>query len=206
MAAGLAALAGFVDALGFIKLGGYFVSFMSGNSTRFAVNFAEGGWSSVAILPLSLIVVFVVGVVIATLIDSFVPRRKPVAVLMFVCAMLFLAALSQSFGLYTTAVIFMVLAMGAENMVLAHGGEVRVGVTYMTGTLVKIGQKVAHVIAGKPDDAWLPFVILWLSLITGAVFGAICYSFAGLQSLWIAAGFAGILLGLAGILFKDEKQ
>lgn len=40
-AASLSFLAGFVDALGFIHLGGYFVSFMSGNSTRMAVSLPE---------------------------------------------------------------------------------------------------------------------------------------------------------------------
>ena len=39
-AALLSGLAGFVDAIGFIKLGGFFVSFMSGNSTRLAVALA----------------------------------------------------------------------------------------------------------------------------------------------------------------------
>ena len=34
LAAGLSALAGFVDATGFIQMGGFFVSFMSGNTTR----------------------------------------------------------------------------------------------------------------------------------------------------------------------------
>ena len=33
----LAMLAGYVDAIGFIQIGGFFVSFMSGNSTRLAV-------------------------------------------------------------------------------------------------------------------------------------------------------------------------
>ncbi|WP_164153920.1 DUF1275 family protein, partial [Stenotrophomonas maltophilia] len=33
----LAALAGFVDALAFTSLGGFFASFMSGNSTRLGV-------------------------------------------------------------------------------------------------------------------------------------------------------------------------
>ena len=36
----LAMLAGFVDVLGFLKLGGLLVSFMSGNSTRLAVGLA----------------------------------------------------------------------------------------------------------------------------------------------------------------------
>jgi len=42
LAGGLSALAGFVDATGFIGLGGFFVSFMSGNTTRLAVGLAQG--------------------------------------------------------------------------------------------------------------------------------------------------------------------
>ncbi|HAL05769.1 MAG TPA: hypothetical protein DCP26_00205, partial [Brevundimonas sp.] len=42
----LAALAGYVDSLGFLHLGGVFVSFMSGNSTRLAVSLAEGRWQA----------------------------------------------------------------------------------------------------------------------------------------------------------------
>lgn len=41
LAIGLAAQAGFIDALGFLKLGGLFVSFMSGNSTRLGVGIAS---------------------------------------------------------------------------------------------------------------------------------------------------------------------
>jgi len=37
LAAGIAASAGYVDAIGFVRLGGFFVAFMSGNSTRLAV-------------------------------------------------------------------------------------------------------------------------------------------------------------------------
>jgi len=39
-AIGLAAIAGYVDAIAFVDLGGFFVSFMSGNSTRLAVGLA----------------------------------------------------------------------------------------------------------------------------------------------------------------------
>ena len=42
LAIALAAQAGFIDALGFLKLGGLFVSFMSGNSTRLGVGLATG--------------------------------------------------------------------------------------------------------------------------------------------------------------------
>ena len=61
LAACLAALAGYVDAIGFLKLGGLFVSFMSGNSTRLAVGLAE--LSGIAGLALAIVAAFVGGVV-----------------------------------------------------------------------------------------------------------------------------------------------
>ena len=44
LACALSALAGYVDGIGFLHLGGLFVSFMSGNSTRMGVSLAEGHW------------------------------------------------------------------------------------------------------------------------------------------------------------------
>src|ERR1700686_953118 len=60
LACALSALAGYVDAIGFIHLGGLFVAFMSGNSTRMGVSLAEGQWWSAA-KSLGLIALFVVG-------------------------------------------------------------------------------------------------------------------------------------------------
>src|SRR5437667_12686108 len=60
LACALSALAGYVDAIGFLHLGGLFVSFMSGNSTRMGVSLAEGQWWS-ALESLGLIALFVVG-------------------------------------------------------------------------------------------------------------------------------------------------
>ena len=40
----LAGIAGYVDAMGFRHLGGVFVSFMSGNTTRLGVDIAMGDW------------------------------------------------------------------------------------------------------------------------------------------------------------------
>src|SRR5258708_33979639 len=48
LACALSALAGYVDGIGFLHLGGLFVSFMSGNSTRMGVSLAEGQWLSAA--------------------------------------------------------------------------------------------------------------------------------------------------------------
>jgi len=60
LACALSALAGYVDGIGFIHLGGLFVSFMSGNSTRMGVSLADGHWHDAA-QALGLIALFVVG-------------------------------------------------------------------------------------------------------------------------------------------------
>lgn len=42
LAACFSGVAGYVDAIGFLMTGGFFVSFMSGNSTRLGIGLAEG--------------------------------------------------------------------------------------------------------------------------------------------------------------------
>ncbi|HET7888526.1 MAG TPA: DUF1275 family protein, partial [Bradyrhizobium sp.] len=58
LACSLSALAGYIDGIGFLHLGGLFVSFMSGNSTRMGVSLAEANWQAAA-NALGLIVLFV---------------------------------------------------------------------------------------------------------------------------------------------------
>ena len=109
----LATLAGYVDALGFLHLGGYFVSFMTGNSTRLGVGFAER--AADALLPLGLIVLFVAGVVAGSLAARAAADRRPSRVLALVAALLLAAALCAQAGLTTAAI--------AATPVLASCGD-----------------------------------------------------------------------------------
>ena len=189
-AAALAALAGFVDAIAFLKLGGFFVSFMSGNSTRLAVALASGR------LPLAagLITAFVLGVAAGALLAGAAPpRRRPAVVLGAVTALLALAAALDHLGLGLVAGLAMAVAMGAENGVFASEGEVQIGLTYMTGTLVKVGQRLAAAVRGDDPLGWAPYLLLWLGLVAGAVAGASAYSRWGSASLWIAAATALVM-------------
>ncbi|NBB25424.1 DUF1275 domain-containing protein, partial [Porphyrobacter sp. SLTP] len=61
LALGLAGLAGLVDATGFVVAGGYFTSFMSGNTTRMGVELVER--PTLALAPLGLIACFLAGVI-----------------------------------------------------------------------------------------------------------------------------------------------
>ena len=86
----LSAVAGYVDAVGFIALGGFFVSFMSGNSTRLGVGLAGG--SQDAAIAGGLIVSFVLGVVVGSATGSVAGARRPGAILCLTACLLMAAS------------------------------------------------------------------------------------------------------------------
>ncbi len=187
----LSALAGFVDAVGFLWLGGVFVSFMSGNSTQLATELGGDNWSRAAI-PAAVVATFIAGVVLATILRRTVRRGRP-ATMLLVTSLLLASALLQSTGHATLAIGAATLAMGAENSMFEHDGVVSVGVTYMTGTLVKMGQHLALALLGGPPFGWLPNLLRWLGLLGGAVVGSMVYRRIGLDALWVAAAVAATL-------------
>ncbi|MGA9329079.1 MAG: DUF1275 family protein, partial [Bradyrhizobium sp.] len=139
LACTLSALAGYVDGIGFIHLGGLFISFMSGNSTRLGVSLAQGHWSNAA-EAIGLILLFVMGAACGSLIVFGGGARRQPWVLLAEASLLALAALCHELGLSSAAVVAMVLAMGLENAVFQTGGGGGLGLTYITGALVKAGQ------------------------------------------------------------------
>ena len=196
LAFALAALAGFVDALGFLKAGGLFVSFMSGNSTRLAVGLEAQ--SGVALLAALLIGSFVGGVIAGSLVSAAVPERQRKAAVLAVVALTLTAAAASRYALGGTIVVAaMAAAMGCANTVFQREGEVSIGVTYMTGTLVKLGQRIADALRGGDRLGWAAYLLLWTSLIAGAVAGAASYMRIGLGSLWIASAWSAALALIA---------
>lgn len=187
----LSAVAGYVDAIGFLKLGGFFVSFMSGNSTRLAVGLVNGTPSATE--AAGLIAGFVLGVMLGTGIGHIRPILRSRYVLLCITVLLGAAPLLDLYGFAVAALFAMTLAMGAENTIFAQNGEVRVGVTYMTGTLVKLGQGLMMSMLQRRSPPWWPYLALWLGLIGGAVTGANAYAHFGLQSLWLAAAVTAVL-------------
>jgi uncharacterized membrane protein YoaK (UPF0700 family) len=201
LAVGLSALAGYVDALGFIQLGGFFVSFMSGNSTRLGVGLVNRAHN--AGVASGLIGLFVIGVIIGSLVGRRAPSHRRAVVLILVGMTLAIAAALNATGAASAAVVLMVIAMGAENAVFERDGEVHIGLTYMTGTLVKFGQRLADAATGGARFAWASYLLLWLGLVGGAVAGAATYPHFGLGGLWFAAGFS-LLLAVAAMLTNDS--
>jgi len=187
----LSALAGFVDAVGFLLTGGLFVSFMSGNSTRLAVGLAE--WAPVAALAAMLIGSFVAGVVVGSLLAAWKPKVRKALVLVSVALLIGLAATLDLLGTDRFALVPLGMAMGCANNVFQREGDVTIGVTYMTGALVRLGQRLADALRGGNRWDWLPFLQLWAGLVAGAVCGALLFARIGSYCLWLAAGAALLL-------------
>ena len=197
LACALTALAGYVDAIGYLQLGGLFVSFMSGNSTRLGVSLAAGDWRNAG-AALGLIVLFVIGAAAGSLIVYSRGVHRQPRLLLFEALLLTLSALSYTFGSPVIAVAAIVLAMGLENAVFQiEGGGL--GLTYITGALVKAGQLIAAALTGGARLAWLPNVLLWAALVVGAVLGAAAYRWINLAAIWFAAGFALALSGTVAV-------
>jgi uncharacterized membrane protein YoaK (UPF0700 family) len=203
LAAGLSALAGFVDALGFTQLGGFFVSFMSGNSTRLGVGLANA--SATAAVAGGLIITFVLGVMVGSWLGLRSGTLRRFAVLALVSGLLACGATLASLGAAWPAVLAMTLAMGAENAVFDRDGEVDIGLTYMTGALVKLGQRLVMALRGGPAWRWATSLMLWSGLVAGALLGALAHQQFGLQALWLAAVAAAFLTVIAARLDAGRR-
>ncbi|MCP1966668.1 YoaK family protein [Bradyrhizobium elkanii] len=201
LACALSALAGYVDGIGYLHLGGLFVSFMSGNSTRLGVTLAEGHWQH-ALEALALIVLFVAGAAAGSLIVlSALAHRQPL-LLLFEAWLLTAAAVAYAYGLPSAAVAAIVLAMGLENAVFQLEGGAGLGLTYVTGELVKAGQLIAAALTGGAGWAWLPNLLLWAALVAGALAGAMAYGWINLAAIWFAAAAAFALSALVAATAK----
>jgi len=201
LAVGLSAVAGYVDAIGFLKLGGFFVSFMSGNSTRLGVGLATGQWATVR-TALALVGLFVGGVVLGAVVARRVGEGRRSVVLALEAALLAAGAGLFAAEFDVAGVAALVLAMGAENAVFQRNGDVGVGLTYMTGALVKVGQRIATALTGGDRWAWGPYALLWIGLTIGGALGATAYLRLGVVAIWVAATVLGVLAFTSAV---DER-
>lgn len=203
LAVGTAVLAGFVDAIGFVESTGFFVSFMTGNSTRLAVGLAE--WQRAAPVAGAIIAVFVAGVVTGSLVGARAGARRAPAVLLCVAILLGIAALLRLRTDGLEAILCLAFAMGAVNAAIEGRDGSVVGVTYMTGTLVQMGQKIANALRGEGDRRWLHHLGLWAGLAGGAVLGARVVIWSPPLAYMLAVALAASLALRAGWIVRRSR-
>lgn len=188
----LTAVAGFVDALAFIELGGYFASFMSGNTTQLGLAMSGPDGRALQLLrgqslfmPLLLIALFFSGAFLASFISVREQHWYSARVMLLVITLLLSTMLlSQIQGLASMPVILLAAAMGAQNAVFKPHGAARLGTTFVTGTIFNAANDLAHSLRGQaPRYRWLQHIYVWLSLVFGAACGAVLYTGTGIWSL-----------------------
>ncbi|TGD96894.1 YoaK family protein [Methylobacterium nonmethylotrophicum] len=195
----LTAAAGFVDAVGFLRLDGLYTSFMSGNSTQFAVSLAQAGHPVAWEIGL-LFVAFLAGGFTGSLVSLRLPGRWGSAAVLGLEVGLLVVALSTvlSPAFQGPAAALLAAAMGAQNAALRRSAGFRPGVTFVTGTLFSLSHTLAQAATGTgPAFGWVPDACTWLALVAGAVAGGLAYRGYGLEALVVPVIGVGLVLALA---------
>lgn len=210
LAVALTVLAGFVDSVGFLYLGGVFLSFMSGNTTRFATAAVEGD-GNLAVLAGSCLGLFLGGVILGALVHRLARNlwdltRGREAVMVTVTALFGLSALLVGLDAERAAMLVLSVGIGALNSVFERDGEVAVPLTYMTGTLVKMGQRLVDSFFGGGHIRWISHLLLWLGLAAGAVGGALVFEALGISTVYVIAGYMLLLTVVSQVVREGRRR
>jgi uncharacterized membrane protein YoaK (UPF0700 family) len=205
LAALLATIAGFVDAYGIIAYG-VFVSFMSGNTTQAGYQAAEGEFGPASASALA-ILFFFIGTFAGALFAGPVGWAARRLVFAFVAATLAAIIGLSQFGFLSSGfgIAIVSFAMGVFNSALSRVGEQAVSLTFVTGTLSRIGSLLALAARRAPladsQGPWdthlrraLMLVRVWAGFLAGAILSGATTPRYG---VWVLSAPALILAVLA---------
>src|ERR1700742_5002496 len=159
----LAALAGVLGAAAFTHSAGYFVTFMTGNAQRAVLGYFRGD-VRLSVTAGLLMLCFVAGVVLASVCRRHFWVAHPHGPTVLTTFRLFAATavdiVTEGFDenfLDFAPIMLVVVGVGSLNTSFVKDGEVSVPLSYVTGTLVKMGQGIERHIAGGNLSDWLGF-------------------------------------------------
>jgi uncharacterized membrane protein YoaK (UPF0700 family) len=200
----LALAAGYIDGYA-LRLFGAYVSFMSGNTTFTGMKLGQGYLH--AAIPTALAIA---GFFAGSFVGNWVAHsqiRNPPRLLLAASATLltcFIVLNWHGAASLTTAIPILSIAMGMINPAVSRIGHESVSLTFVTGTLNRIGSHLALAAHHKrPDDAdgstdthlHRAFIeaSVWISFILGAILSALAHSlgsFCLLPPLLVLVTFA----------------
>ncbi|WPF65846.1 YoaK family protein [Corynebacterium sp. 22KM0430] len=183
----LASLAGATGAAAWIYSAGWYVTFMTGNTERMVLEPIRGS-TEAGLAALSAVVVFVIGALTATLARIYLwshARHGAMVVTTIAIILAFLSDLwlgTQEDGLTFIPILFLAFGLGALNTSISRRGQVVMPLSYVTGTLVKIGQGIALHLAGKQRWMWFPQLATYLGFVCGAAVGGTAFYHQGVEN------------------------
>lgn len=184
LAATLSALAGATGAAAWLYTSGWYVTFMTGNSERLVLEHYKGEHVA-ALGALATIGVFVAGVITATLARVYIWRKaRHAATLVTMTSTI--AAWAYDLVTVTEGKVFgiapvlcLAFGLGALNTSISRRGEVVMPLSYVTGTLVKIGQGAGLHMSRIKAWGWVPHFTTYLGFLLGAGVGGAIFSAMG---------------------------
>jgi uncharacterized membrane protein YoaK (UPF0700 family) len=192
------ALAGCVDAIGWLRFDQLFVSFISGTSTMLGIATAEGHAGRAAALA-TVVGLFAAGALLGAALGAAAGRWRSPAVLALVATLLTAALAAPRAGEWELppAAWAMVPAMGMLNTALPGVG----GITFVTGALSRAMEGLVQALLGRArHGAWAQQAACWAAMATGALTGAL------LQGAWGDAALAvPATAALLGALATAER-
>ena len=198
----LAVLAGVLGATAFTHSAGYFVTFMTGNAQRAVLGYFRGD-VLVSVTAGLLLLCFVAGVVVASVCRRHFwvahPHGPTVLTTVSLVAATVLDVIDEGWEenfLDFPPIMLVVFGIGALNTSFVKDGEVSVPLSYVTGTLVKMGQGIERHIAGGKASEWLGYFLLFASFVLGAtVGGGISVLVNGTAMLVVASVMCAVTTG-----------
>ena len=151
-------MAGFIDAYGFITYGVY-ASFMSGNTTQIGYQSAGGAFGPASLSALA-ILFFVGGSFAGTLLAQVAGRHARRVAFGVVAVLLTAIVVFWRFGFVSAGahIATISFAMGVMNIALSRVGAQPVSLTFVTGTLSRVGSNLALALRRAPlPDAQGPW-------------------------------------------------
>ena len=193
----LSALAGCADSIGFLEFSQLFMSFMSGNTTRFGVSVSKFDWESTARVS-SVIVMFCFGAFAGTLIAAWVGRWR-LSVMLLLQAVLLAIGLVMPYGTFSWPlhVYPIVVALGLQNATLQDEAGRSLALTYVTGAVVRFGTGLANLMLGTVAPSFWIQAPLWAALSTGAVIGGFLQMRYGEDAFLFPAALSALLAIIA---------
>lgn len=198
----LTALAGWIDGVGFLQFGGFYLSFMSGNTIQVGVG-AGTGDAGHAVQAIAAVGCFVLGAFAGGLLAASARTwTRPIGLLILAAGLAFAFYLAtQTAAAAIAAVTPVAFCMGLQNHLVAKGRADSAGTTFVTGALFRLGDSLARVLA-RTERVTQPLRILIVALMfaLGAFGGAVCALRAGVAALAIPAGVTFSLAVLATLV------
>lgn len=195
LALGLAFLAGFIDATGFILLGGIFVASPETFATMFAVNLANG-WGRAAQIGL-LVIGVVSGAMAGTRIVHRSGRNPRTAVVVIVACLLATAFYLNLSDVVLWPGFLLSAAIGMAHCTLDGSDDLVAQAMSATHQLVRLGEGLADLCLGRKAANMVAPLLFGFAFLGGAVVAALGHFVLASASLGLGTVIAAILIPIA---------